>query len=175
MSNHPRPLESITIQPAGPEDLPAIAALADLVWRAHYPGIISVAQIDYMLARMYHLDVLRRELADGINYDFMLAAGKPLGFASYGPVAAAEMKLHKLYVHPQWQRHGLGGRLLAHVETQARQRGFRTLILAVNKGNHQAIAAYRKHGFAVRESVVSDIGGGFVMDDYIMVKALYCL
>lgn len=169
------PLASIAIQPAGPEHLPAVAALADVVWRAHYPGIISVAQIDYMLARMYDLEVMRRELAEGTNYDLALVADQALGFASYGPVAATEMKLHKLYVHPQWQRHGLGSRLLAHVETQARRRGFRTLILAVNRGNHAAIAAYRKNGFAVRESVVSDIGGGFVMDDYLMAKALYCL
>jgi hypothetical protein len=42
----------------------------------------------------------------------------------------------------------------------------------VNKRNASAIAAYRKHGFDVRESVVKDIGGGFVMDDYIMEKRL---
>lgn len=35
-----------------------------------------------------------------------------------------------------------------------------------------AIAAYRKYGFTVREEVVQDIGGGFVMDDYIMEKPL---
>jgi ribosomal protein S18 acetylase RimI-like enzyme len=154
------------------EDLPAIVALADVVWRAHYPGIISVAQIDYMLARMYDLAVLRRELAEGMSYDLGLAEGTPVGFAGYGPVAAGELKLHKLYVHPQWQRRGVGSRLLAHVEERARERGFRTVILAVNKGNQKAIAAYQKNGFTVREAVVSDIGGGFVMDDYVMAKTL---
>jgi hypothetical protein len=41
-------------------------------------------------------------------------------------------------------------------------------MLAVNKRNENAIAAYAKHGFAIVESVVKDIGGGFVMDDYVM-------
>ena len=45
-------------------------------------------------------------------------------------------------------------------------------MLAVNKHNFNAIAAYRKHGFIVREAVVKEIGGGFVMDDYIMEKRL---
>jgi ribosomal protein S18 acetylase RimI-like enzyme len=50
--------------------------------------------------------------------------------------------------------------------------GCTTLILAVNKRNEKAIAAYRKQGFAVRDSVCVDIGNGFVMDDFIMAKPL---
>jgi hypothetical protein len=45
-------------------------------------------------------------------------------------------------------------------------------VLAVNKGNRSAIAAYLKNGFTVLESVVKDIGGGFVMDDHIMVRRI---
>jgi ribosomal protein S18 acetylase RimI-like enzyme len=40
----------------------------------------------------------------------------------------------------------------------------------VNKRNRNAIAAYEKYGFRIVDSVVKDIGGGFVMDDYIMSK-----
>ena len=50
------------IVPATGEHLPAIAELAGVIWRACYPGIITPAQIDYMLARMYALDVLRDEI-----------------------------------------------------------------------------------------------------------------
>ncbi len=162
-----------TILPAGPEHLAAIAALAEVVWRAHYPGIISPAQIDYMLGRLYDLHVMRQDLADGIRYDRLLVGEELTGFAAYGSVGGGqEMKLHKLYVHPAWQHRGLGGRLLRHVEQTARQRRFRVLILAVNKVNHQAIPAYRKNGFVIREAVIVDIGGGFVMDDYVLEKAL---
>jgi RimJ/RimL family protein N-acetyltransferase len=47
-----------------------------------------------------------------------------------------------------------------------------TLILNVNKQNLRAIRAYERNGFFVREAVVVDIGGGFVMDDYVMAKRL---
>jgi ribosomal protein S18 acetylase RimI-like enzyme len=52
----------------------------------------------------------------------------------------------------------------------ARSRGCSRLVLAVNKRNRSAIAAYLKHGFRIANAVTKDIGGGFVMDDYIMVK-----
>jgi diamine N-acetyltransferase len=45
-------------------------------------------------------------------------------------------------------------------------------VLRVNRQNQQAIDAYLKHGFTVATLIVEDIGGGFVMDDYVMVKAL---
>lgn len=162
-----------TIESAGPPHLAGIAALAAIIWRAHYPGIISREQIEYMLARMYDVEVMRRELSNGIAYDRLLLSGQLRGFASYGPNAApGELKLHKLYVHPDCQRQGLGTLLLKHTEGVARHGGFKTIVLAVNKKNAGAVSAYRKHGFTIRDSVVVDIGGGFVMDDYVMEKPL---
>ena len=67
-----------------------------------------------------------------------------------------------------WSLGGLIARAVAH----GWEAGCDTLILAVNKGNARAIAAYQKHGFAVRESVRVDIGGGFVMDDFIMARSI---
>lgn len=158
------------VLPAGPEHAAEIARVAGLVWRAHYPGIITMEQIEYMLGKMYDLDVLRREMTEGITYVRLLQDNLMCGFASYGP-CTGEMKLYKLYVHPEHQRCGLGTALLEHVESATRERGFPSLMLTVNKRNHQAIAAYRKHGFTIREAIVADIGGGFVMDDYVMAKA----
>ena len=85
---------------------------------------------------------------------------------------ADELKLEKLYVHQDAQRRGVGSRLIARVEAEAIAQGLPTLILNVNKNNLQAIQAYQKSGFVIRESVVVDIGGGFVMDDYVMAKRL---
>ena len=48
--------------------------------------------------------------------------------------------------------------------------GRNVLTLAVNKRNGHAIAAYKKHGFKIVESALKDIGGGFVMDDYVMTR-----
>ena len=161
------------VEPAGLHHLPEIAALATIIWRAHYPGIISPEQIEYMLARRYDVEIMRQELGSGIAYDRLMVNGALRGFSSYDATSnVGEVRLHKLYVHPEFQRRGFGTLLLNHVEAVARARGFTTVILAVNKKNEKAIAAYRKHGLTIRESVVTEIGGGFRMDDYIMVKLL---
>ena len=44
--------------------------------------------------------------------------------------------------------------------------------IAVNKDNADSIAFYRRVGFGIAGSSVMDIGGGFVMDDYRMVKSV---
>ena len=164
----------IQIVRAREEHLPAISKLAGIIWRACYPGIITHAQIDYMLARMYSLDVLRDEIrSQGIRHDLLLVDGKSVGFASYGPTSEpGAMKLHKLYLLPEMHGCGLGSRLLQHVEGEVRAGAGRRLILSVNKANARAIMAYKRNGFVITESVITDIGGGFVMDDYVMAKDL---
>lgn len=166
--------ESATIVPAAEADLPALAGLAGVIWRRCYPGIISQEQIEYMLGKMYSLEVLREEIrSEGIRF-YMLLTGKQFaGFASIGPTrTAGVMKLHKLYLLQEFHGRGLGSLLLKHCEAEAKRFGALRLILSVNKHNANAIAAYQRNGFKEVESIVTDIGGGFVMDDFIMAKDL---
>jgi GNAT superfamily N-acetyltransferase len=159
---------------AAESDLPSIAKLAGVIWRAHYPGIISTEQIEYMLARMYSLEVLWDEiLVRGIHFERLLVDDELVGFASYGPTNQATcFKLHKIYLHPSCHGRGLGSLLLRHCENEAARLGAVRLMLAVNKRNSKAIAAYQRNGFAITEPVITDFGGGFVMDDFVMVKEL---
>lgn len=161
------------ISTAGEQDAAEIARLAGLIWRACYPGIISPEQIEYMLARMYARDVLCAEMREGVRFDLLNVKGATVGFSSYGCVdPPGVVKLHKLYLLPAWHGHGLGSRLLKHCEEHCRSKGSHRLILNVNKRNTAAIRAYERNGFTVVETVVVDIGGGFVMDDYVMAKHL---
>ncbi|HEX9687182.1 MAG TPA: GNAT family N-acetyltransferase [Burkholderiales bacterium] len=168
------PEDRVRIEPLGADDVERLAALAREIWYAHYPAIISVAQIEYMLAERYRSGFVLAELQrDGLWWDKLTVAGAMEGFASYFLTGVpGEMKLDKLYVHPRLQRRGYGGMMIARAGAIARSRGCSRLVLAVNKNNRSAIDAYLKHGFHVADAAVKDIGGGFVMDDYIMVKPL---
>ncbi len=168
------PANQVQILPATEDHLPALAKLAGVIWRQHYPGIISPAQIDYMLARMYSLDTLREQIQSrDIWFVRLLVADRFVGFASCGPTPEAGVsKLHKCYLLPEMHGRGLGSLLLQHCERAVHRLGARRLILAVNKRNLKAVAAYQRNGFTVAESVITDFGSGFVMDDYIMAKEL---
>jgi GNAT superfamily N-acetyltransferase len=154
------------------EEAEALVDLAGHIWRQHYPGIISSNQIEYMLAQRYKPGLVRQLLARGDLWLASRAAGELVGFAHGHPLAEGDYKLDKLYVHPDWQRHGIGGRLIEEVARHARDHTCNRLALRVNRQNHAAIQAYLKHGFQVADLLVEDIGGGYYMDDYVMVKDL---
>jgi GNAT superfamily N-acetyltransferase len=167
-------LPALRIDPCGFADLPAVQRLADVIWRQHYPGIITVAQIDYMLAMGYSTAALSSLLeAPHAGIAIARSDGEPVGFAAWYPASEpATTKLDKLYVLPALHGRGIGRRLIEHVERAARGAGSRTIVLNVNKRNTKSIAAYERCGFVVREPVVVDIGAGFVMDDFVLAKAL---
>lgn len=164
---------TLAIAPLAEDDIEALCAFAREVWHHHYPPIIGTAQTEYMLAQRYRPDLVRDELARGIWWDTLCDDGALVAFASSFPDDSnTAIKLDKLYVHPAHQRLGYGAALLEHTCERASRLGYSRVFLAVNKRNLNAINAYRKHGFAVAESVVKDIGAGFVMDDYVMEKVV---
>lgn len=160
------------ILPLEVADVEPLVALAREIWYAHYPAIIGTAQIEYMLEQRYAPDVVREEMRrEGLWWSKLMVGDEMAGFASYFLTGVAgEMKIDKLYVHPRHQRRGYGGMLITHIREVACSRGCDRLVLALNKHNRSAIAAYLKHGFRIANAVTKDIGGGFVMDDYIMEK-----
>lgn len=163
-----------SISPVRDADIAPLCALAREIWMQHYPGIITVKQIEYMLAQRYSPDAIRAQLQAGNAWwDKLEVHGELCGFASYerGTEARA-MKLDKLYVHQLFRGKGYGAALIDHVAKVARQLGMNNLYLQVNKYNHGSVAAYLRVGFVVAKTVKVDIGNGFFMDDYVMEKAV---
>ena len=167
-------IEELSIVAATEDDLDAVASLAGIVWRRHYPGIITDEQIEYMLANGYSRTVLSTFISDeGSGLELARVGDRLIGFVAYRRNDAPdELKLEKLYIHQDYQGRGVGSRLIDKIESAGRAQRCSTLVLNVNKNNVHAIRAYEKNGFAIREAIVVDIGGGFVMDDYIMAKSL---
>ena len=166
--------EAARISPVADRDLEAIAGLAREIWYLHYPGIITVNQIDYMLSQRYRPDVIAAQIETREAWWDKLEVGPMLaGFACYEPGSVPDsVKLDKLYVHPRVQGCGFGYALVRHAEKCSRERGYSRLYLQVNKGNSASIGFYRRAGFDITDSVTVSIGDGFVMDDFVMVKSI---
>ena len=155
-----------------PQEVDAVSALARIVWQATYPALISQAQIDAMLGDRYAADRIRTQLDDPRHAWWAAQQNQALAGFAHAVLDGTDCKLDKLYVHPDRQRQGIGAALLRAVQDWAKQQQARRLWLQVNRGNTQAIAAYRKYGFRIIESRVFDIGHGFVMDDHVMELSL---
>ncbi len=155
-----------------------VRELAGTIWRQHYAGIITTAQIDYMLAGRFSDEALREHIQAADRWlEVLRVSGTSVGYCGYELAdmdrdegVSAAMKLGQLYVLETHRGMGLGRFMLGHVEQRARDFGRHSLWLQVNKKNAGAIAFYRAAGFEVVREAVFDIGSGYVMDDYLMVK-----
>ncbi len=147
--------------------VPALQALAADIWWAHYPALISDAQIRFMLERMYSAAQLTQELADGVCYRGLRLDDRLCGYFSVRADLDGGAWLDKLYLLPALHGQGHGQRMLRAAEQCAWQLGAHRLRLRVNRHNDTAIAAYRRAGYVLLGEDCAEIGDGFVMDDFI--------
>jgi GNAT superfamily N-acetyltransferase len=150
-----------------------IQELADRIWMASYAELLSLEQRRYMLRWMYAPHKLVSEIDRGVTYELAELTATPVGYLAWELLPGTQTAhLHKLYLLPEAQGRGFGLAMLHRVETAARACGAGLLELRVNKANLKARRAYERAGLQIAEALVTDIGGGFVMDDYVMRKPL---
>jgi len=154
---------------ATPAEIPVICSLADTTWRLTYSSIISIEQIEFMLATLYNEKELEKLMLEG-SQRFLILKDKQghQGFASFGPrkEEPGVFKLHKLYVLPQNQGKGYGSSLIAETKRQVLMEGGQILDLNVNR-NNQALEFYKKLGFKIIREEDIPIGQ-YWMNDYVM-------
>jgi len=164
----------MVIREATSADIPLIKELAEKIWPEAYHGIISDAQIQYMLHLIYSEEALHAQMSTGARFIFAQHEGIPVGFASFSKKSDTEpqtFRLHKLYVLPRQHAQGIGSFLLDHLILESKKAGATLLELNVNKFN-PAKKFYNRKDFTILREEVLDIGGGYVMDDYVMIKTL---
>jgi N-acetylglutamate synthase-like GNAT family acetyltransferase len=158
---------TLHIRAADVNDIATIREIATITWPDAYGTYISMAQLNYMLDMMYSSTSLQDQMNKGHQFYIAEHDGEAIGFASVSKEANNNCKLNKLYVLPTAQKTGAGKSLLFKTIDYATSHSANCMYLQVNKQNN-AQHFYSKHGFRVREAAVLAIGGGFVMDDYIM-------
>jgi ribosomal protein S18 acetylase RimI-like enzyme len=148
-----------------------VESLARAIWTEHYIPIIGREQVDYMLARYQSRQAVEEQIASGVLYFLIEENHSFIGYIAVQP-RGEELFLSKIYLQASRRAKGYGKKAVQFVETLARERGLRKIVLTVNKNNTGAIRAYEKIGFRNVGSLVQDIGSGFIMDDYAMEKTV---
>ena len=151
-------------------DALTISTLAEMIWRQHYADIISPEQIEYMLAQCYQPELIKEQVLNPqIWWRKLVRDELIIGFSCCTSThKPGKLKIDKLYIHCDHHRKGYGAMLVADATEIMRENNLQSLILTVNKDNQTAILAYQHYGFEITDDSVVDIGGGFIMNDYLM-------
>ena len=153
-------------------DFNKVFQLASEIWNDNYKGIISQKQIDYMLNMMYKSDRLQQDIDEGYQWELIINKGKTIGYLAYVIKNDNRVFLSKIYLKKSDQGLGLGKLALNRVKEYAKKNNCNAVYLTVNKGNKKGIRAYKKTGFTIITEEITDIGNGYVMDDYVFEYSL---
>jgi len=164
-------MAGLTSRLAGPDDLPALAAVMAASIGELQRGFLSPAQIE---ASRTIMGLDRQLVADG-TYFIVEQDGRIAGCGGwsrratlYGgdhtpgrdaallDPAADAARVRAMYTHPDFARRGVGRLILQLCEAAARAEGFARLELM---GTMSGRPLYESYGFVAVEEVIDDRGG----------------
>lgn len=149
------------------EDIVKIAKCAEITWHDAYDNLLPDGQVDYMVEKYQSFDVLKNDIKNnGYKYYIIQNIDIVIAFCGIKP-ENDKLFISKIYVDPKYQRKGLATKLFNKVLIEYRD-NYKLFYLTVNKNNTKAISAYKNFGFTITDSIKTDIGNNYVMDDYIM-------
>lgn len=148
--------------------LKEVAELAEKIWNECFTDIISKGQIEYMVEKFQSYSAMKEQVKNqGYRYFEVLENGEICGYFAIKPENDSRLFLSKLYLEKNSRGKGISSEMFARVFSEAEKCGKKSVYLTVNKYNDRAVEVYRHKGFKLADSVVTDIGNGYVMDDFI--------
>jgi len=165
-------MELVLTKVATEDEVVSLAELASEVWHEYFIAIISIEQINYMLEKFQSVAAISDQISNqGYEYFFMNVDGQRVGYVGIRQ-AEGKLFLSKFYIHSEHRGKGYASQAMKHLVDICTERKLAAIWLTVNRYNHDTIAIYEKKGFKTVRTQVADIGNGYVMDDYIMEKAI---
>ena len=149
------------------EELKEVAALATKIWHQHFVPLLGEAQVDYMVEKYQSYPAMRGQIASGYRYYRMFDGDTLVGYTGVHPENGA-LFISKLYVQQESRGNQFASQAFRFLVELCKKEGWSKIWLTCNKHNDHTLEIYHHLGFQITDSVVTDIGCGFVMDDYIL-------
>lgn len=160
---------SIRFQLALGIDANVISSLAHVIWNEHYQSILSQEQIDYMLKHLQSASAIKSAIdTNTLDYYLVYEADEIIGYIALG-IESDALLLSKCYLLKNTRQKGYFREIISFMEEISNEHHLETLKLFVNKYN-SSLHVYQHCGFKIVDSHQFDIGGGYIMDDYEMIK-----
>lgn len=150
------------------EAIVELANTAKDIWNEYFINIITQEQIDYMVERFQSVTALRKAIKEeGYTYYMAYDSDQVIGYCGV-KVDQDRLFLSKLYVRKEMRGKKVSSKLLNKAIAFAKEQGCKAIYLTCNKYNTNSLELYAYKGFKTIDSVQTDIGHGFIMDDYIL-------
>jgi ribosomal protein S18 acetylase RimI-like enzyme len=137
----------IEIREARNSDVPAIQSVAQTTWDHTYRDSIPERVREEFVGCAYSAASLRKRIASNVLL-VVRKEGNIVGFADFRPLTQTEIELAAIYVLPEVQSQGVGGRLVA--AGIARFAAGTRFVLRVERDNATARRFYEARGFQAR-------------------------
>lgn len=148
-----------------------VSLLAKKIWQEHYIDIIGQDQVSYMLDKFQSDEAIKTQIEkEGYIYYSIYDNDTLLGYFSIKYEEEA-IFLSKYYIDITHRGKGIGRKVMNFIENLCKKSNKIKIYLTVNKKN-SSVAIYQKLGYKIIKDVVSDIGNGYFMDDYMLEKII---
>ena len=155
-----------------PEEIRLTAEMAVEIWNDSFVDMIGQGQVDYMVNKYQSEAAMTEQIASGYEYYHFILDDKVIGYFAIHEEDDNTLFLSKLYLKKEYHGHGFARQAFEYIKEIGRKNGNTLIWLTTNKRNFKAITVYNKFGMRIMRNQETDIGKGFIMDDYVIGYAL---
>ncbi|HEV3414030.1 MAG TPA: GNAT family N-acetyltransferase [Puia sp.] len=125
---------------------------------------------DYLVDAGHTVIALEGQAAEGYRHYRVEVDGVLAGYFALHERADGRMVLTHLYLRPDLRGRGLGREVMEFVDREAVAVGVPAVELVVLRKNAAAVKFYKRHGYEIEREILTPIGPGAELEDYLMTK-----
>ena len=124
---------------------------------------------DWLFEASHTVSAFEAQVGEGYRHYFVEIDGQAVGYFALHEEDHT-MVLTQFYLLAEFRGRGIGQRVMDFVHHEAVELRVKKIELLVFRWNEAAVGLYRKNGFLVAAEVLTPMGMGHTVEDYVMEK-----
>ena len=116
------------------------------------------------------IEAFETQVGEGYRHYVVEMEGQPVGYFALHEEDRT-MVLTQFYLLEEWRGRGIGQRVMDFVHGEANELRVKKVEVLVLRKNEPAGGLYRKNGYAITAEVITPMGLGQTVEDYVMQKS----
>ncbi len=125
----------------------------------------------WLVEASHTVEAFETQVGEGYRHYMVEMDGVPVGYFGLHEEDRT-MVLTQFYLLEEWRGQGIGQRVMDFIHREAGELRVNQVELLVFRKNEGAVGLYKKNGYFVAAEVVTPMGMGHTVEDYIMRKTI---